>query len=335
MELRHKNIALGIGATGIVLLASFGVMGTAPFHRNGAVPTTTFAVTPSAFSIAARPIEFVFGGDVMLGRTVGYVAEKRTDYSYPFRDIATMFSSADANSVNLESPLLNGCIASPRASMRFCAQPQFAQAVAESGIRTVSFANNHMMDDGIQGARDTNALFAAAGVTVVNHASSTMELAAGKRVEFVSFNMTWGNVSDTQIRQLVAGAKVKADFVVANFHWGQEYEMLPDAEQKRIAHLAVDAGADVVIGHHPHVLEPVEQYRGKYIFYSLGNLVFDQFWSEPTRQGALVRLHWYPDTGAITYDIVPLYIGNDGAPRILDRDATMTQSIMRSLNTAF
>lgn len=331
MYLEHKKLALGIGLGGIALLASFDMLGTSPFRAKPVTSTPTPAVTPSAFSIATRPIDFVFGGDVMLGRTVGYLAQKRSDYSYPFRDIATEFASSDANSVNLESPIFAGCIPSASASMRFCAQPSFAQTMAGVGIKVVSFANNHMMDDGVQGVRDTNGLLSGAGVNVVNDASSTIETVAGRRVGFVSFNMTWNNVSDAQVEKLIADTKSKSDFVIVNFHWGQEYQTAPDTDQVRIGHLAIDAGADVVIGTHPHVLEPVEQYKGKYIFYSLGNLVFDQFWSEATREGALVRLHWYPDSGAIMYDIVPLYIAGDGAPHILDRDATTTARIMQAL----
>ncbi len=331
MVVEHKKLAVGIGATGIALLASFGMLGVAPFRHPAPLPSRTPAVTPSAFSIATRPIEFVFGGDVMLGRTVGYLARQRSDYAYPFRDIATVFVQSDANSVNLESPLFEGCAVSSGTSMRFCAQPQFAQVLADTGIKTVSFANNHAMDSGVQGVKDTNGLLGKSGVTVVNDASSSVAIVAGKRVGFISFNITWGGVPDARIAKMIADTKAKTDFVVANFHWGQEYRATPDADQTRIGHLAIDAGADVVIGTHPHVLEPVEQYRGKYIFYSLGNLVFDQFWSEPTRLGALVRLQWYPETGMTTYDAVPLYIASDGAPHILDRDATTTFEIMRSL----
>ncbi len=332
MNIGRRKLAWSIGLSGIAVLGAFGLLGVAPFSRQGTgAPTVTPAVTPSAFSITTRSIQFVFGGDVMLGRMVGYLANRRGDYSYPFQDVAPFFRAADAGSVNLESPLLETCAVSSASSMRFCAEPEFAQALAQAGIATVSFANNHMLDQGAQGVRDTNALLSGAGIRVVNHASSTIEDVRGKKIGFVSFNLTWGNVGDEEIRTTIQDLRNRSDFTVVNFHWGEEYRATPTEEQKRIGRLAVDAGADVVVGHHPHVLEPIEQYKGKYIFYSLGNLVFDQSWSQATMQSALVKLSWSPDTDALSYELVPFVIDKDGRARILDQDATTTQEILRSL----
>jgi poly-gamma-glutamate synthesis protein (capsule biosynthesis protein) len=100
------------------------------------------------------------------------------------------------------------------------------------------------------------------------------------------------------------------DLVIVNFHWGEEYTDEPNEYQKQIAHLAIDSGADIVIGHHPHHIQPIEEYKGKLIFYSLANLFFDQLWSEKTRYSMLARVSWDTNAGALAYTTSTTYMKN-------------------------
>jgi poly-gamma-glutamate synthesis protein (capsule biosynthesis protein) len=97
-------------------------------------------------------------------------------------------------------------------------------------------------------------------------------------------------LTEENLTQDIERAKEKAHVVIVSIHWGTEYEQSPTERQRMFAHLAVDSGASLILGHHPHVVQPVEQYKDGYIFYSLGNFVFDQMWSEETRNGLIARI---------------------------------------------
>ena len=122
---------------------------------------------------------------------------------------------------------------------------------------------------------------------------------------------------------------------IVSFHWGQEYVDRPSESQIRTAHKAIDAGADLVIGHHSHCLQSVEIYQGKPIFYSLGNLVFDQFWSQATREGLMIRVSFNNDR-LVMVRLFPVVINELGQPflanqaegsRILSRVRQLSEEI--------
>jgi len=126
-----------------------------------------------------------------------------------------------------------------------------------------------------------------------------------------------------KMRAAVHDAGEKADFVVVSIHAGTEYETKPDLAQIRFAHLAVDAGADLVLGHHPHVVQKIEKYKGKYIFYSLGNFVFDQKWSRATRLGLTVKIFITPE-GVEKFELLPVYINDQDQPQALTGEEAKT-----------
>ena len=255
-----------------------------------------------------KPIIFVLGGDVMLGRMVSWKLKQAGDYSSLFSNLKNTWADADMVMMNLESPLYSNCEVKNSTSMRFCAEPVFAKVLADADITHVSFANNHILDYGGVGVEETNSLLSENGITVANHATPVLSEVDNKKIGFVSWNLTWNNVADKEIRLKINALRNKADLAVVNFHWGEEYTDEPNEYQKQIAHLAVDSGADIVIGHHPHHLQPVEEYKGKLIFYSLGNLIFDQLWSEKTRYGMLVRVEWNPQQNTMFYTTSTTYM---------------------------
>jgi poly-gamma-glutamate synthesis protein (capsule biosynthesis protein) len=99
-------------------------------------------------------------------------------------------------------------------------------------------------------------------------------------------------LSEENLKQDIKKAKEKSDVVIVSFHWGTEYQQTPSDRQKNVGRLAIDSGASLVLGHHPHVLQPYEKYKDGYIFYSLGNFVFDQMWSEKTRKGEIAKIYF-------------------------------------------
>ncbi|KKR31061.1 MAG: Capsule synthesis protein, CapA [Candidatus Falkowbacteria bacterium GW2011_GWF2_39_8] len=117
----------------------------------------------------------------------------------------------------------------------------------------------------------------------------------------------------------VKKARLQADLVIVSMHSGNEYTEIINSSQSVFAHAAIDAGAELVIGHHPHVVQRIEKYQGKYIFYSLGNFVFDQMWSEDTRQGIAVKIYLGKE-GMKKAEITPIIIENYSQPNILSGD---------------
>lgn len=215
-------------------------------------------------------------------------------FAYPFKKISSFLRSKDLVLVNLENPLTSN----PRAHGLLIAEPVYAQAMADAGVSMVSLANNHIFDAGENGFSDTinwlnkaGILFVGAGENIEKtRLGTTIEL-KGTTINFLAYtqycNHRFVSVAGNNYagilpldRQLIMDdikrAREKADFVFPILHWGFENTHFIHPRQIEIAHLLIDAGADGIIGHHPHVPHGIEIYKGKPILYSLGNFIFAQ-----------------------------------------------------------
>jgi poly-gamma-glutamate capsule biosynthesis protein CapA/YwtB (metallophosphatase superfamily) len=257
-----------------------------------------------------RPAEtrLLFGGDVMLSRYVGRLARDHRDPAWPLRDLAPVLRKADLAFVNLESPFSDrGHVV--ESGMVFKTEPEMIAALTEAGIGIVSTANNHARDCGDHGVDYTLDWLSSHGIASVGTAK-TPELAhAGTVLErhglgfgFLAYTYDQSNGNHTDVDQRVVVMDTprmrrdvqnllsRADIAIVSMHAGAEYSPAPNAQQKEFAHAAIDAGARIVVGHHPHVTQPWEKYGSGVIFYSLGNLVFDQFQRAETQRGALAEV---------------------------------------------
>lgn len=243
-------------------------------------------------------VAIVAVGDILLDRGVTKQIEKH-GYGYPFHSVGKMMRKADIAFGNLECPL---SAHGHKIDKLFCfkANPKTADCLTTAGIDIVSLANNHTLDCGKSGLTETmetlkhhNIEWCGAGSNAAETYCPKIITRHGLKVAFVGFcqfkpeavTLTKNNPSiamatEGNIRTLVTAARKQADIVVASFHWGIEFRRHPTDEQIHIAHLAVDCGADIVLGHHPHVLQDITTIKhGKrtaLIAYSLGNFVFDQ-----------------------------------------------------------
>jgi poly-gamma-glutamate capsule biosynthesis protein CapA/YwtB (metallophosphatase superfamily) len=263
------------------------------------------ASLPEKVPLASPRTRIIFGGDIMLSRFVGQLAHGRHDPASPFRDLAPVLASADIAFANLESPFSDrGRIYDSR--MVFKAEPDMISGLELAGIDVVSTANNHSRDCGRRGVEFTLDWLAKHGIAAVGsgetaeaaHRGIAMER-NGVKFGFLAYtyDQSNGNHRDTddrvavmdvaRMRKDVEDLKTRADVVVVSMHAGIEYSPKPNEQQTEFAHAAIEAGAKVVAGHHPHVVEPWERYRDGVIFYSLGNLVFDQFQRAETQHGVL------------------------------------------------
>lgn len=310
----------GVGANG-----QTGAATTASSGRSTAQPSAA----PST------PARVVSGGDVMTDRAVkSYAAQNGPDAV--LAGIAPQMEAGDVAWVNLEGSL--STVGSPMAGKdyTFEGSPAMAGALAGAGIDVVTVANNHAVDYGRSAFMSSIRNLEKAGVQVAGggkdfgaaHSPAIVTTKDGVTIGFLGYSdVIWPGFAATEteagvaqavtdmarVKKDVADVAKRVDYVVVGFHWGFEYEHYPIGQQTSEAHAVIDAGADLVIGHHPHVLQGFETYRGALIAYSLGDLVFDHF-SVETGQTVLVDAELTP-TG-VKATLIPAYVSSSGIPAV-------------------
>lgn len=275
-----------------------------------------------------------FLGDVMLGRSVAQAhASLERPWDLALDGIRPDLQGADLAVANLESPLTSRHLLGPGYDLR---GPEIAaDALAAVGIDLVSLANNHAMDAGPGGLSDTQGALRDAGVSWIGpQAQVVLRSLQGQSIAFLAFEDTTTPLDIDAVEQAVRKAHNQADWVVVSMHWGGEYRPAPDARQQQLAQALADAGADVVWGQHPHVLQRIDWVQGKgrrratLVIFSLGNALFDQVEPMDGRRGALLLVSFLSgdiqDIHALPFIIDPrrgqVLAANDAdATLIMDR----------------
>lgn len=299
------------------LLSLFPLVSPPPPITLLSIFSPTHPVYPLLFN---QTTTIVFTGDVMLGRTINAAASKASDYTSPFSATRDLLASADITSVNLETPLPKSCPIKPE-GMVFCGSQNWIAGLVGSGVDIINLANNHSFNYGSAGLTGTVDALTAAGLHPVGLGQPATITVGSTTFAFLGFNAVGGSrppiadADSSDITAQVSAAEKLADVVIVQFHWGREYTASPTADQRRLAHLAIDSGADLVLGHHPHWVQPVEIYSGIPIIYSLGNFIFDQYWSEPTRQGLVVRAA-FQNRRLTDIRLIPVVIDLSGRPAV-------------------
>jgi poly-gamma-glutamate capsule biosynthesis protein CapA/YwtB (metallophosphatase superfamily) len=240
-------------------------------------------------------------GDIIPARGVNYFATIKHDFLWPFRPTADYTKNADITYINLEAPLFAGCPVSPAESFTFCGDARFVDGLNFMGAKVANLANNHLSNYGAQGITATDQLLQSHGILTSGLGPVAVIDVRGIKFGFIGFNGVGRAIDQTALKAGIARARQQADIVVVQFHWGKEYERQPIPDRGvptpddpvNIGHLAIDLGADIVIGNHPHWYQGVEVYKGKLITYAHGNFVFDQMWSEETREGVIGTYTFY------------------------------------------
>jgi poly-gamma-glutamate synthesis protein (capsule biosynthesis protein) len=272
--------------------------------------------------------------------------------------------AADLAFANLETPLTNSPYPTPHKSQTSIAlkrdwifkaqRPDAATGLAEGGMNIVSLANNHTLDYQADGLRDTIRKLESAGVTWCGVGETVRAAFAPRYVTvgdvtfafiaaahssstprgFFASSHQFGVASANDLPMLLSSirqARARADVVAVSLHWGVEMRPFPEKWQRAMAHRLIDAGADVLIGHHPHVLQGIERYKGKIILYSLGNFVFD---SSPTRwQSAIAFITFDPLNKDLSLKMLPVRIHDYGRVTLApgrDADEVRQQIFARS-----
>jgi poly-gamma-glutamate synthesis protein (capsule biosynthesis protein) len=301
----------------------------------GALPAAT-AEPPKEDSEGT--LRFLAVGDVLLSRGVARAIAEAGDPEVIYRGMDPVLSRVDFTLANLECPLAATTVNRVRGNV-FNAPQAWVTHLAARRFLALGLANNHILDQGEQGLYDTLEVLRAAGLSPFGVGRNQLEAwraavidRRGVRVAFVGASYaalndgsdTWlpfvARIGDTgRLRAAIAEARERADFVVAAMHAGIEYVPVSFGPQHLFARAAIDAGADLVIGSHPHVVQPVERHRDRYIFYSLGNFIFDQS-DRHTDEGAALEVTLRRRDEGVALErieVLPVIIEN-GAPRLLE-----------------
>ncbi len=244
---------------------------------------------------ASGAISLLFVGDMMFDRGVARHAEKYGADSL-LRGMGDILRGNDAVIGNLEGTITTETpVAKSGGSvLRFTFNPAFAGALKAEGFTAFSLANNHSLDFYNEGFEETKKFLDENGLLYFGSANNDSGLSAnftshGKKICLVGYHDLYTFDPKPAVSE-IEKIRPECDFVVLFAHWGEEYKQKQSPRQVALAHGFIDAGADLVIGAHPHVVEPVEIYKNKAIFYSLGNFIFDQGLSFWTEHGLAVRV---------------------------------------------
>jgi len=287
------------------------------------IEKTEKEISLPSFYFEKPPIILMFVGDIMLDRGVEYMVQKygNDDWNFPFLKIVDFLKSSDILFGNLEG-LISDKGAKVGSIYSFRAEPGAIDGLLFAGFDMVSVANNHIFDYGREAMEDNFNRLKSAGINYVGGGfnekeahSSIIKNIKGTKIAFLAYNgvglkywfatkdksgINW--LEEEQLVKDIKAAKEIADLVIVSMHFGDEYQFQSNNEQKKFARLAVDSGADLVFGHHPHVAQEIEKYtpmdisregskyKEGYIAYSLGNFIFDQNFSEETMQGMLLEV---------------------------------------------
>lgn len=343
---------LAVGFLVFALLSGGGEAAAAPTTNTTVAELTTAATettAPAETTVATTepgPEEFIltFAGDCTFAMS-GFDAAVAGDYTYPFAKVQEYFATDDCTFVNLE------CALSDRGTkanklFTFRGDPAYVNILTKGSAEFASLVNNHSMDFGEEAYADTKALLEEAGVYYGENKKTTfIELERGLKIGVLSlyFPQTTDGIASA-IKEL---REQGAHIVVVCVHWGEEYHFKPNDVQINVGRYAIDNGADIVYGQHPHVLQPIEQYNGGVIYYSLANFSFGGNPYPGDLDTAIVRqkVVLQPDGTASLAELeaIPCFVTSTGTaannyqplPMDPEKDAEAYERVLRKLNGEF
>jgi poly-gamma-glutamate capsule biosynthesis protein CapA/YwtB (metallophosphatase superfamily) len=298
-------VGLALNITGIIVRQS--PRSAAVFVSESPKKLTGDAELPKIEEKKETTLMFV--GDIMLSRAVGDKMKKLNNWNWPFEKITDYLAGADLMFGNLEGPVSErGKNVGSEYSFR--ASPKVVEGLKYAGFDVLSVANNHIgdwtkiaMDDTFAILKDNGIEYAGGGMNEMEAHSAKIKEVNGIKFGFLAYTALGAKYTEAQasssgiawldkekMEQDIAEAKKSSDIIIVSMHFGEEYEKKSNVFQQDMARAAIDAGAKLVIGHHPHVVHETEQYHGGFIAYSLGNFIFDQNFSKETMEGMLLKV---------------------------------------------
>ena len=240
--------------------------------------TTTPEPTAESVSITVSMVgDCTLGTDVNFDQSTSFDAfyQMKNDPGYFFQKVKDIFTADDLTVANMEGTLTTSNDRQQK-TFAFKGDPSYTEILTRGGVEATNLANNHSHDYGDQSYEDTIQYLEAAGITTFGYDRTAVMDVKGIKVGLIGiYELKDGLGRQQQVIDTIQAVKDQgAQVIIVSFHWGTEKSNIPDDIQKTLAHLAIDQGADLVVGHHPHVLQGIEKYQGKNIVYSLGNFCF-------------------------------------------------------------
>lgn len=272
-------------------------------------------ISPSTTPTPVPALTIGLAGDLGLGRHITSTARSKNDFTWSFKEISPWLMENTFNLANLESPIIPLCPEGKTGTFTFCGDERFIPELAKNKF-FLNLNNNHILNYHPQGLIDTKNLLTRASIPYFFDDLLIKEV-NGVRLGFLGYDfITYPSLDKQKIIDTIKTSKPKVDYLFISIHWGNEY--LPVAEKWRVdfARQMVDAGADIIHGHHPHVWQGVEKYKDSLIFYSFGNFVFDQSWSYETSHSQIARLKIQKGE-PLTYELFPIEIRSNSQPVLM------------------
>lgn len=259
-------------------------------------------------------------GDVVPARSTDAMIRNHGDnFLITVSETKDILAAGDLTIANLEAPLIKDC---PRTDSGFtlCGRPGFVDALTAAGVDVATLENNHIWNFDQAGVFETVQYLDAANITWVDRFTPAIKDVRGLKFGIVAVNDVGVTMNRPAFAAQIKTLRPQVDVLIAAIHWGAEYVAVPeiargvaDDSPYELAHLAINSGADLVVGNHPHWVQGVELYKGKSITYAHGNFIFDQMWSYETRVGVIGRYTFY-DRGLVKVDLIPTLIQDYGKP---------------------
>lgn len=316
-----------------VIFLSFAGMGLAwgyVFLYHHAKVETTQEVAEPVIPVApaTRPATIIFAGDMNFDRYIRQVADQK-GYEHIFTSVRDVLTEGECVFANLEGPITEsrsvsqGSAPGSAENYRFTFDPVVRDTLKNMNVCAVNLGNNHIHNFGDDGIYSTKKFLEEKEISYVGDTGQTEE----KRYDVITINdIKIGIVnynafvaqSQEHVRADMIAIKDQSDFVVVYTHWGVEYASVPRSMERALAHELIDAGADVIIGSHPHVVQETEEYNGKMIYYSLGNFVFDQYFRTETQKGLLVAVTFDKEHDTLIFHDYAVCMKNTGQTVLCD-----------------
>ncbi|MFA5935148.1 MAG: CapA family protein [Candidatus Paceibacterota bacterium] len=281
--------------------------------------------------------KIAFVGDLMLDRGVYQKINQRGagDFHFAFENIKNDLEEYDFLVGNLEGPVSDKGV-DKHNLYSFRMDPLVLDILKEVSFDAVSVTNNHINDWGMDAMKDTFERLNGKDIEILGGGENLEKASEAKiidiegvKIALLSFGQFGKGqfeatsekagiaiISEDLLKKSIDLAKGKADIVVVSFHFGDEYQKIQNLYQEKYSKMAIDFGADLIVGHHPHVVQPLEQYRNVYIAYSLGNFVFDQYFSPETMEGGLLEVK-IEDKKISSVEIKKIQMNSDYQPSLI------------------
>ncbi|MEX0616823.1 MAG: CapA family protein [Candidatus Woykebacteria bacterium] len=249
----------------------------------------------------SKIIRLIATGDVIPARGANWPSVTSGDFTYNWKKTASFLKNGDITLINLESPLTKNCPLINE-GFTFCGDARHVQGILYSEVDSVSISNNHIGNFGQEGINETTSLLEKNKLGWSGFGHLDTQTVKGIRFGFLAYNGVGQNLDLEKIKSEIKTHKSKVYILVVSIHWGDEYVLVPRAygniapdDPKKVGPELIDAGADLIIGNHPHWVQGVQIHEDKLIAYAHGNFIFDQTWSKETQEGVVGEYLFYID----------------------------------------